>query len=224
MTMNKKLVIFGVGSFAKLAYVYFANDSPYQVAAFTAHEKNISEPTLFELDVVPYERLNERYPPDDFALFVAVGYRRVNKARAEVYEDCKSRGYELVSYVSSKAWHLGHFDIGDNCFIFESNVIQPFVKIGNNVIAWSGNHIGHEAVIEDHCFITSHAVISGHVRVGQYSFVGVNATIRDGVKIAPECVIGAGAVILRDTKFQGVYAVETTRSAPIASCDLQSFQ
>ena len=48
--------------------------------------------------------------------------------------------------------------IGENTFIFEANVVQPGVTVGDNVVLWSGNHIGHDSVIEDHCFIASHAV------------------------------------------------------------------
>ena len=88
--------------------------------------------------------------------------------------------------------------VGENTFIFEANVIQPFVKIGDNVVMWSGNHIGHHTHIASHCFIASHAVISGHVTIGESCFIGVNATLRDGIDIAPRCVIGAGAVVLAD--------------------------
>ena len=70
---------------------------------------------------------------------------------------------------------------------------------------WSGNHIGHETVIEDHCNITTHVVISGHVRIQSFCFIGVNATIHDNILIAPETLIGAGAVISKDTVEKGVY-------------------
>jgi acyl-[acyl carrier protein]--UDP-N-acetylglucosamine O-acyltransferase len=79
------------------------------------------------------------------------------------------------------------------------------VKIGNNVTLWSGNHIGHDSTIEDHCFISSHVVISGHCTVGPYSFIGVNATLHNAVQIAERCLIGAGAVIMKDTVAKGVY-------------------
>ena len=36
---------------------------------------------------------------------------------------------------------------------------------------WSGNHIGHHTTIDDHCFITSHVVISGNVNVMAYSLL-----------------------------------------------------
>jgi acetyltransferase-like isoleucine patch superfamily enzyme len=77
-------------------------------------------------------------------------------------------------------------------------------------VLWSGNHIGHDTTIGNHCFIASHAVISGGVTIGDYCFVGVNATFRDGVTVAPRCVIGADALIMKDTEEGGVYAVRGT--------------
>lgn len=220
----KQLVIFGTGSFARVAHVYLSQDSPYEIAAYTLHEKYLEDKQFMGIDVVPFEHLHETHPPDQYAMFVAIGFKRVNKARADIYEECKAKGYELISYINSKATHWGEIEVGDNCFIFEENVIQPFVKIGNNVIIWSGNHIGHDVHIGDHCFIASHAVISGNVKIGSYCFIGVNATFRDGIRIAPECVIGAGAVILKDTKDKGVYPGPVSEALPISSSELKSFQ
>jgi UDP-3-O-[3-hydroxymyristoyl] glucosamine N-acyltransferase len=117
----------------------------------------------------------------------------------------KAAGYRLVSYVSSRCTYLSETPPGDNCFILEDNTIQPFVTIGSNVTMWSGNHIGHDAVIEDHCFITSHVVVSGHVRIRSYCFVGVNATLRNSIELAPATLVGAGAVIMKNTREKGVY-------------------
>ena len=156
-------------------------------------------------------------------MFVAIGFSGVNKARREVYEECKARGYELISYVNSRATCWGELVLGDNCFVFEENVIQPNVRIGNDVIVWSGNHIGHDSTIEDHGFIASHAVISGNVTIGESSFVGVNATFRDGIAVAPRCVIGAGALIMKDTVEGGVYSVRGTEPAEKKSWELSGF-
>lgn len=68
--------------------------------------------------------------------------------------------------------------IGENCFIFEDNTIQPFVTIGDNRVLWSGNHVGHNPTVGDHVFVTSQVVISGACTIGDNSFLGVNATIR----------------------------------------------
>jgi len=213
----KKLVIFGTSEFAEVAYFYFVNDSPYEVAGFTTHKQNITNKELFGLPIVPFENIESKFNPKDFSMFIAVAYSKVNKVRANLCEQAKQKGYELISYVSSKATTWGDLSIGENCFIFENNVIQPFVKIGNDVIMWSGNHIGHHSTIKDHCFISSHVVIAGKVTVEPYCFLGINSTIRDGITIAKECVIGAGALILKDTKERGVYTTKAAEALSITS-------
>jgi sugar O-acyltransferase (sialic acid O-acetyltransferase NeuD family) len=215
------VVLFGTGDFAQVACEYLRRDSPHDVVAFTVHERYVEETELLGLPVVPFERLEELYSPSTCAMFVAVGFSGVNKTRRAMYDECRSKGYELISYVSSKAIHLGEVALGDNSFVFEANVIQPFVRIGSNVIIWSGNHIGHHSRIEDHCFIASHAVISGNVTIGEETFVGVNATFRDGVTVAPRCLIGAGALIMKDTEEGGVYSVRGTEPRPLKSWDLK---
>lgn len=209
-SMGSKVVIFGTGSFAQVVHFYLTNDSPHEVVAFTASESHIKERELLGLPVVPFETLARDYPPAEFKMFVAIGYKKLNRVRASIYAEAREKGYELVTYVSSKCTYWGEA-IGDNCFIFEDNTIQPFVRIGNDVVMWSGNHIGHHSSIGDHCFITSHVVISGHVSVGPYCFVGVNATTRDSISIGESCVIGAGSLIMKSAKDREVYIAQRTK-------------
>src|ERR1043166_32896 len=200
-----RLIIFGAGDIARLAHHYFSRDSEHEVAAFTVDDKYRQGDSFLELPLVPFEEVKERYPAGDFKMFVALSYARMNKLREEKYQQARENGYELVSYVSSRCSFLTDTPVGDNCFILEDNTIQPFVTIGNDVTLWSGNHIGHDAVIEDHCFLASHIVVSGYVRIRNNCFIGVNATLRNSITIAPESLIGAGAVIMKDTVEKGVY-------------------
>jgi sugar O-acyltransferase (sialic acid O-acetyltransferase NeuD family) len=206
-----KIVIFGAGDIARLAHYYFTNDSPHEVAAFIVDRAYRTGDEFLGLPFLDAEEAPERFPPGHYDMFVAMSYAKMNAVRAEKYAAMKALGYTLVSYVSSRCSYLSQTPPGDNCFILEDNTIQPFVTIGNNVTLWSGNHIGHDATIEDHCFITSHVVVSGHVRVGTRSFIGVNATLRNSITIAPQTLIGAGAVIMKDTKRKGVYMPERAK-------------
>ncbi len=217
----EKIVIFGTGAMAEVVYYYLAKDSPYEVVAFTADREFIEGKEFFKLPVIPFEEIEQFYPPDKFKMFVAVGYQKVNKVRAKKYEEAKAKGYKLISYVSPKAMVWDSVEIGDNCFILENNVIQPCVKIGNDVIIWSGNHIGHHGTIGDHVYIASHAVISGVVKIEPYCFLGVNVTIRDDITIARECIIGAGAIILKGTKPGEIYRATATEPMPIDSSKLR---
>jgi sugar O-acyltransferase (sialic acid O-acetyltransferase NeuD family) len=200
-----KIVIFGAGEIAELAHFYFSRDSEHDVVAFTVDKEYRKSDSFLGLPLIDFEEAQQRFAPDTNKMFVALSYAKMNKVRAQKYFLAKEAGYQLVSYVSSHCTFLSDHPVGDNCFILEDNTIQPFVKIGNNVTLWSGNHIGHESVIEDHCFIASHIVVSGHVHIQQYCFIGVNATLRNSITIAPETLIGAGAVIMKDTIEKGVY-------------------
>jgi sugar O-acyltransferase (sialic acid O-acetyltransferase NeuD family) len=203
-----------------MAYEYFTFDSSYKVAAFTAERKYITESKVCGLPVIPFETVTKRFPPKSYDMFVAVSYTMLNRVRSSLYTLAKKKKYTLASYISSRAfvWHTAR--LGDNCFILENNVIQHGVKIGNDVTIWSGNHIGHQAVIADHVFISSHCVISGYCAIGQYAFLGVNSTYNDHVSVAPDTIIGSGAVVIQNTQKGKVYVGNPAKPLPKSSYDV----
>ena len=217
-----KVIIFGVGQIAEVAHFYLTNASEHEVVAFTVDKEVLKKLNCHELPVVAYEEMLEKYPPNEYKLFIPISYKKVNKLRAEKFEDAKSKGYKFISYISSKATYY-NTPIGENCFIFENNVIQPFTKIGDNCILWSGNHIGHHTTIEDHCFLASHVVISGNAHIGSFSFFGVNSTISDNVNIGKSNVIGAGAIIYKNTQDNAVYSTSETEKSRVPSNRLRGF-
>lgn len=202
--MNK-VVIFGVQDFAELAWYYLTKDSDYEVVAFAVNKDYLQGKRDFHgLPIIAFEDVHSIYPPEEYLFFAPMSPKRMNKLREEIYHNIKSRGYRLISYISSKATVCDN-EIGDNCFILEDNTLQPFTKIGNNVVLWSGNHIGHHGIIEDHVSFTSHVVMSGHCKIGSHSFLGVNSTLRDGISIAEGTFIAMDASVTKDTLPWSVY-------------------
>lgn len=206
-----KVVIFGAGKIADEAYFYLTNDSPHEVVAFTVDHKHLEVSEKLGLPVVAFEEVVRDFPPADFKMFVAVGYQDLNKFRARKYEEAKAKGYELISYVSSRASNVGNVEIGDNCFVLEFVTIQPCSKVGNNVFLWSGNHVGHHASVGDHCYIAGQVVISGNTHVEPYCFVGVGAMLGHEITIGRESFIGAGSLITKNVEPQSVYITPDTQ-------------
>lgn len=204
MNKNKKLVIVGAGEFGEIAYEYFSVDSEYEVAAFAIEKQYRNIDTLFDLPVIDFEDIEKQYPFKDYDVFVAITYVELNRARRRLYKICKTMGYHCASYISSHAFIWHNATVGENVFIFENNTIQYHAFIGNNVVLWSGNHIGHRTVIEDDCWLTSHDVVSGFCRIGQGSFIGVNATLGDNVSIPKDTVLGAGALTVKSLEQPGL--------------------
>ena len=221
---QEKVIIVGDSAFAEIAYEYFNYDPKYEVVAFSVETAFLRKKELFGLPVLPFEDLEKRYSPSEHKIFVAVTYIELNRVRTRLYRLAKEKGFSPVSYVSPRAFVWKNVEIGENCFIFENNVIQPFVKIGNNVIMWSGNHIGHHSIIRDNCFISSHVVVSGFVDVGENCFLGVNSTIANNLRVAKDCIIGAGALILRDTEEGKVYKGNRAVLSQTSSLDVFKYK
>lgn len=212
-----KVVIFGIKDFAELAHYYLEKDSENDVVAFCVDKAHMPDCHEFRgLPVVAFEDVELNYPPEEFSFFAPMSPTNMNMERERVYNAIKAKGYQFVSYVSSKATIFEN-SIGENCFILESNTIQPFTMIGNNVVLWSGNHIGHHGVIKDHVTFTSHVVMSGHCIVEPYCFVGVNATLRDGLTIAEGSFVAMAAAVTRDTEPWGVYKGNPAEKMAISS-------
>ncbi|MDC1004737.1 acetyltransferase [Opitutales bacterium] len=203
--MNKKLIIIGTGETGLLAYEYFTKDSEFEVTAFSVHSNFKKSEDLLDLPIIELENLVDQFPPQRYTLFVALSSTHLNRDRADLFLGLKKKGYKFASYISSKAFVWDNVEIGENCFILENNVLQPFTKIGDNVTLWSGNHIGHRTKIFDHVFISSHCVISGFCEIGEYSFLGVNSTLADNVKVAMDNFISMGAVLSKSTEEDGLY-------------------
>ena len=218
----KPVVIMGVGELAQLAHYYFTHDSARRIAGFTVDPQYIAGTEFRSLPLVPFDRLEETFPPDQYDLFVAIGYTGLNSIRAEKCALAKERGYCLASYVSGRASTWPDLEIGENSFVMEGNIIQPFVRIGNNVIVCCSNFIGHHTEIRDNCFVTSEVTVSGGVTIESNCFIGVNATIREHLRIGRNCIIGAGALILRDAPADGGYVAVETKASGIPSHRLKS--
>jgi len=200
-----KVVSVGAGETAEVAYEYLTHDSPHEVIAFSVERAYATSPTLFDLPVVHFEDLERRYDPAEYQAFVAISYTQLNRVRTRLFLETKRKGYTCVSYVSSRAFVWRNVEIGENCFILEHNVLQYAVRVGNNVVLWSGNHVGHRSTIRDHCFVSSHVVISGYCDIGESCFLGVNSCIADHLNVARDCFIGMGAVVNKDTEEARVY-------------------
>lgn len=200
MSTPRKLILIGDSLFAEIAHEYFEHDSDYDVVAFSVEEAFRTRDTFRGLPVIPFEGLAEELDPGSHSVYAALTYGQMNRVRQRLAAEARAKGYALASYVSSRAFVWRNVELGEHCFIFEDNTVQPFVSVGDNCVMWSGNHIGHHSTIGDNVFIASHAVISGSVRVGDNSFIGVNATIVNDIEIGRDCWLGPHVVVTRSVE------------------------
>jgi sugar O-acyltransferase (sialic acid O-acetyltransferase NeuD family) len=203
--MTDKVVVFGNSELAAINSFYLTHDSPYRVVGFTTDAAYVKEDHFRGLPVVPFEQVESIFPPSAHRMSILLGFRDVNRLRSKKYVEAIGKGFELISYISSKAIIWPGVEIGDNCHIHEGAVVQPFAKIGSDVVISAHGLVGHHSHIRDHCFLSAGSTILGGSVVEPYCVLGANATVLDGVTVARECIIGAGSLITKDTCERGVY-------------------
>lgn len=214
-----RVVLFGTGGGADTAARYLTKDTSHEIVGYTVDADRRDCDTFRGLPVVDFETVQDRFPPDQFKMFILLSFDEMNGLRTRKFEQAKAKGYSFISYVASNIFRLEDIQVGENCLILENQTINLDVKIGNNVVMWSGNHIGDRSIIGDHVWISSQVAIGGDVKVGNRCFIGMHATIGHSVTIADKNFIGAGTLITKSTKPGNVFVQPNNKLLPISSDD-----
>lgn len=199
-----KIVLFGTGRGASVAHRFLAHDTDHEIVAFTVDAPYVKERTHRGLPLVQFEDVERIYPPDQFSMFILLGYQGMNALRQKKFNDSKAKGYTLVSYVASDIFRVEPIQAGENCFILDNQSISLDVKIGNNVVMWSSNHIGDITVIEDHAWVSSHVTVAANVHVCENAFLGIGATVTNDVRVGKHAFVGANVLLSTDLEDNAV--------------------
>lgn len=192
-----KVVIYGVGRMAEFIYYSFRNDSAYDVVAFCVDDDYMEESRqyLFECPVLNFADTKAKFPPHQYLMHIAVGR---NNAREVIFNKVRDAGYSFANYICSRANVWPDLKIGENVFIDQASVVQPYVTIGDNCML-IGARIGHHSRICSHSLLSGTA-LAGSVTIDSNSFLGLNSGVKEGVRVGKHNIIGAGCFISKDTK------------------------
>jgi UDP-N-acetylglucosamine acyltransferase len=91
--------------------------------------------------------------------------------------------------------------IGDNTIItghvtIDGGSVKP-TTIGKNCFIMKSVHIGHDSTIEDDVVLSAHSVLAGHVKISQYSNVGIGSLFHQFSLVGGGSMIGMGSVITK---------------------------
>lgn len=204
----QNLIIFGNTMIAKLAHYYFSRDRNYVVSAFAVDAAYIDSDSFMGLPVLPFESISEHYPPEKYEMFVAIGPNTMNSLREAKFNEAKAKGYKLASYISPKS--VCESPLGENCFVADGAVINPFASIGNNNFFWEQCYISCDSVVADHCYFSPHSTLGTFCKVENNCIVGTSASIKTRTTLAHDSLIGSCAFISKDTDAFGVYGEKSS--------------
>ena len=130
---------------------------------------------------------------------IAIGNNKVRQAIAETYD------VNWITLVHPSAQIAIDVTIDNGTVIMAGAVVNPSTKIGKHCIINTGAIVEHDNVIEDYVHVSPNVALGGTVRIGSLTHVGIGATIKNVITICPDCVIGAGAVVVKNIEKRGTY-------------------
>lgn len=126
---------------------------------------------------------------------VAIGNNRTRHSLLQRLADANA---PIVSIVHPHAVVSRYADIAVGTVVFAGAVVNAGASIGFGSILNTGCSVDHDCMLEQAVHISPGARLSGAVQVGQCSWVGVGACVRQQIVIGHDVTVGAGAIVVTD--------------------------
>lgn len=130
-----------------------------------------------------------------YSPILSMSYGKTNAERLERIGLPLERFATLIHPLASVARHS---QIGHGVVVMSMVQIRQGAKIGNHVILLSGSSVGHDSAVADYSFIANSAVIGAHDSLERGTYLGSNAVTLERITLGEWCLVGIGAVVIRD--------------------------
>lgn len=134
---------------------------------------------------------------------VAVGN---NAVRLRILRETRNRGRGVPALISPHAIVSPSAEINEAVYLHPNSHVWTQAQLGVGVILSPHATVAHHTVLRDGCFVSTGANVGASIDVGECAMFGIGSTTSTGVRrIGAHSLVGAGAVIVRDTQDYGVY-------------------
>lgn len=127
------------------------------------------------------------------------------KTRKIVIEKMRASNVKFATLIDPSVLISKKVEIGEGTIICANSIITVDIKIGEHVIINLDCTIGHDDIIDNFVTIYPSVNVSGNVHLGECAELGTGMQIIQGKKVAPNTIIGAGSVVVRDCVESGTY-------------------
>lgn len=140
--------------------------------------------------------------PRGTRVLIAIGSPEI---RQRVNRLVARHGLDLRSYVHSSAYVSQRSYLGRGCIIYPNATVHAQVTLDECVLVNSNVTIGHETRVSAFANLGPAVAVGGCCKIGARAYLGIGSTLVENIEVLPDCVIGAGAVLIDDTETLGTY-------------------
>ena len=135
-------------------------------------------------------------------LVVAIGD---NAMRERIQNSLLAEGASFATLIHPHVIIGTDVEIDEGSVVMAGAVINCCTSIGKGCIINTGSTIDHDNIIEDYVHISPGVNLAGTVKIGKGTWIGVGSTVKNNVSILSGCIVGAGAVVIKDITRPGTY-------------------
>jgi sugar O-acyltransferase (sialic acid O-acetyltransferase NeuD family) len=117
--------------------------------------------------------------------------------REQIMAKLMARGARIIGFTHYNTIIADSAVIGSGNIIYPNCIIGPNTVIGNNNLLTAYSFISHDCTVGDSNFLST-AGLSGNVRIGNYNYFGIRATVLPHVSIGNNNTIQAGMIVDKD--------------------------
>lgn len=194
--MKQRVAIIGSGKWAFQLKKYIEETDYLSFVGYIDSNKQVDEVLCND------EEAAQLYGKEFDAVFMGIGYAHLD-LRKQLFDSYKAKGIPFATIIHPTATISNTAKIGEGCLIGMNSVIEMDAKIADNVVIHSCVYVAHEVVVNKHSYITARVALAGEVIIGQCCFIGFNCSIRDGISIADETVVGCSANVVKNITESG---------------------
>jgi len=121
-----------------------------------------------------------------------------NADRRSVAEAIISKGGTLGTVIHPRAIVSPSAVIEPGSVVLAGAIVGPSTRVGRCGIVNHAASVDHDCVIGDYANLCPGARLGGTVHVEDGAFIGLNASVLQGLRIGRDAIVGAGAVVIAD--------------------------
>ena len=202
--MKKKIIILGGGGHAGIIYDCIRAQKKFHIIGYIDRK-----PSLLSKEKIKYlgseSTFFKKFEKDKNLFFtIAVGD---NNKRKKIFDYINKLKIEInwgtIIHPSASISPLAVID--DGAQILNGSIISYKTKISKHVCINTGAIIDHDNYFHNFSSAGPGACTGGNVEVGESSFLGINCSIKHGVKIGKKVVIGGNAFVNKNCISNSLY-------------------